>query len=95
MTLDEIESGARECIAKYGADSDKPSARLSLSLLAVLPVVRAAEGAVPHIQMHDNGDWACVECRPHSDCLVAGFRCHQHTFLAAVAEMHRALESSL
>lgn len=25
-----------------------------------------------------NGDWACAECRPQSDMLVAGFRCAYH-----------------
>jgi hypothetical protein len=29
-----------------------------------------------------NGDWACVECRPHSDVIKRGFRCSYHAALA-------------
>lgn len=25
-----------------------------------------------------SGDWACVECKPHSDMLIDGFQCAYH-----------------
>lgn len=28
-----------------------------------------------------NGDWACAECKPYSDMLVAGFQCAWHSAL--------------
>lgn len=29
-----------------------------------------------------NGDWACAECKPHSDMIKAGFQCGWHRALA-------------
>jgi hypothetical protein len=35
--------------------------------------------AVKYARIHEPpGDWACVECRPHSDMLIAGFQCAIH-----------------
>lgn len=61
MTLDSIEEGARFCIEKYGADADKPSVRLSLAILAMLPVVRAAEAWSDSHQ-----PWPHAEAKPLS-----------------------------
>lgn len=38
-----------------------------------------------HLKFHVNGDWACAECRPHSDMLIDGFRCQQHALLNALS----------
>jgi hypothetical protein len=37
-----------------------------------------------HLAMPVNGDWACVQCKPHSDMLIVGFRCRQHALLNAI-----------
>lgn len=60
---------------------------LARSLLAVAPIVEAAEGLS---NFHPPGDWACAECRPESDALHAGFRCSHHVLFAALAAARSA-----
>jgi hypothetical protein len=33
-----------------------------------------------------NGDWACIQCKPHSDQIAEGFICHVHAAPVLLAE---------
>ena len=35
-------------------------------------------------------DWACAECRPESDMIRPGFRCHRHEAAAVIAKHKEA-----
>ena len=95
MTLAEAEALAREVLA---ADIDTAhdgwcrDERVNLAriLLAVLPVVKAAEAHAAYSTKYIKppGDWACVECVPHSDMIDAEFRCTHHGLLNALSHLH-------
>jgi hypothetical protein len=61
---------------------------------AITPTVRTHDGNEPAMlvaaswvkRIGSQQDWACLECVPHSDCLVAGFRCNYHRALAILGE---------
>jgi hypothetical protein len=99
--LAEIEALARECVRVAGSLRDGSKERLQMEdldetklarfIVAAMPVVKAAEAVAPHVTLP--GDWACAECRPNSDMLVAGFRCREHTLLASLSAMRAALEA--
>ncbi len=46
MSEEKIREGALLCIAKYGADADKPSVRLALDLITLLDQNTALRGAL-------------------------------------------------
>lgn len=58
--------------------------------LAMAAVVEAAEKLSPRIEPFAGGDWACAECRPDSDILVAGFQCHVHALRTALSTLRAA-----
>ncbi len=61
-----------------------PDVILSLiaEVRALRGVVEAAELVAPSLS--GTNDWACSECRPQSDMLVAGFRCYEHALIDAI-----------
>ncbi len=48
--------------------------------------IAALTGLVKHGKPEENGDWACRECKPHSDILQEGFQCSYHAALTLIEE---------
>jgi hypothetical protein len=73
--------------------------RLARALLAVLPVVRAAENLLPsappriqYLSVNRVNDWACHECAPGNDFPDKSFRCAPHALIAAFDEFRRQMQ---
>jgi hypothetical protein len=72
---------------------------LARALLAVLPVVRAAENLLPsappriqYLSVDRVNDWACHECAPGNDFPDKSFRCAPHALIAAFATLRRQIQ---
>jgi hypothetical protein len=99
VTLDEAEAVAREWLTEYQSKHSVHvmSNEFARILLAVLPVVKAAEVVGKYMRegrMTGRIDWACAECAPHEEIppRLAGFRCAHHGLLAALSHLHATTE---
>lgn len=79
------------------ADARHIAAASPSVVLELIARLRAAEQAAdvaeklsPRLEPFGNGDWACAECRPESDILVAGFQCHIHALRTALSTYRAA-----
>lgn len=66
----------------YGVDS---------SHCAVSELVTVLDGVLSYVNPAGLADWACVECKPHSDMIQPGFQCWFHHGKALVAKMREQL----
>ena len=96
MTLAEAEAAAIYCLSSRFPMSIASQRLLCETLIAVLPVVKAAEAHAVYATKYIKppGDWACVGCVPHSDMIDAEFRCTHHGLLNALSHLHATTEGT-